>query len=704
MNPLDWVEKTFSEGFLGKLRDFLHEAPGKEFLRGVEDPGRDISLKEGEGVGTGIARFIKLYALDYPGQEIKQVAEMVGKAREGNLEGITSEDMARAALWGFLGPRQVGKKGLKPSGVKREALGPWEETGRMLEAATAGAEGEELRKVFAEVEATPTRVLARELEAAHGLPERTLLREGGTKAPWVWSMLNRTLEKPEFVAAKEMKGATFFNKLDKAGVSKAEQDWVLGKLKGQEKVSLDEVRRLAREEGMEVESKVLGKERSLLRPFTEPELLITEGLITEEEYFQMGGTRLPEDLETLFIKAARHERHFIGKPLPQGEGYRESLVTLKPKPGTGTFTKPEHYDPENVAVGMIADIRRTSEGKKTLHIHEGQPDWSQRARGGVFDPGKVELYDKASQRLLAKLQSLEKRYEDFILVPSRKKEALVRERKLDNIKARHDKVFAAQELAQSRLEAAREAPPPTPFTADKAMELGVKRMLWEAAEEGVEKVTWSTGKDVAERWNLRSVADKVTYNKELGELYTHNLQGGTVFDIAPQDLTKYVTKEQADKLLKDGIIEGKDLEVGKRWPYEIYDKKFGDWVRKATREVGEEMRPGGAAIAASDSSKLAKLQKELLISKKAVEYWQAFMKERKGQYSSSSMEKDAKEQLSLLKGAFQRTLDLYKKELELKKGHPVHSIDFPPSLIEKIKSKGFKMSKKIAQEALEGIA
>lgn len=489
----------------------------------------------------------------------------------------------------------------------------------------------------------------------------TLLREGGTKVPWAYSLLGKTLEKPEFLAAKEMKGSTLINKLKKAGVSDAELEWtgIKGQLEkaGSSPVDMEMVRKTVKEEGIKVEAKV-AKKGDL-------------GDLMDE---MAGGE---EGLNP------RHQQHFVGKPLPKGEGYRESLLILEPKAGTGTFQKPDHYDPDNVAVGMIADLRKTSEGSSALHIHEGQSDWAQRARGGTYDPEKAAFYNKA-------LEKMEGLYEKILQKPFRKSlEGKSGEMGLIAARGIHSKIERGAKLLESRSMALEGSPPPLPFTTDKAMELGVKRMLWEAAEEGVDKVTWSTGKDVAERWSLRQVADELNYNAGTGELKVFTPEGGLHrIPVKKEDLGQYVDKEVVSVLLEKGGISREEianLEIGKRWPYEVYDKKFQGWMKKAVNEVGGEAKIGEAKIAEHELT----------------ESWRQELLRRKSKYQQ--MLEDPKNAVS--PSMLKEELRVIEKQLApFEEGHPVHSLDLPESLRLRIKSKGFKLGKRIATQALEGIA
>jgi len=413
----------------------------------------------------------------------------------------------------------------------------------------------------------------------------TILREGGSKAPWVWSLLDRTLQKPEFLAAKEMKGTTLLNKLKKAGVSDTELEWtgLSAKLSeaGNKPIGLAEMRNMVKEKGIKTE-------------------VATSGSFTSPQIFE-----------------PRHESMFVNRPLPKGERYRESLITLKHegKP----LQLPEHYDPENVVVGMLADIRKTSEGSKAFHLQEGQSDWARKLRESP------------------------------------------------------------------------ESTPAMPFKGDKALELGLKRMLWEASEEGAEKLTWTRGKDIAERWSLTTRADHLVYDKELGSLQIFTPRGDVQrLAMGKEELGRYVDPEVAKVLLEKGEIfadEIKKLEVGKRWPYEIYDKKIPAMLRKLTREVGEEVVP--------------KLEGAAIPKKVVTDSWREELLKRKAAYEKYAKEAPTEQQ----RQTYQNEVDWANRQFELMKERtPVHSLDLPESLRQKIQTKGFKISRKIALQALEGIA
>jgi len=926
-SALSWIESKFSEGFLGKMSAFLREEPGKEFLKGPEDPSRDLSLKEDEGVATGIARLVKLYAMDYPAEELKHVSGLVEKAKEGKFEEMPVLDVTRAALWGFLGGggegvanlglaayekefgrvavegiRAMRAKGIAPSKIKKVATemlefkrgikelhpdtfsavdvvgydpavasqalrtthnilpergvttthlinpektfrpkgvtheaghamgskvrfegldiglgakekaifakqqelrdpllrryqaerraggpseleggfalhdlspaelhaeaiagkieaaypdklsmkeafkqtleatyekgkaamlrkGEWPEGVRLLEGAPEAALGATLMarigKIRPEIKlkfdgvqegfgsipekmqftpyagplkgrtftvpkgSSPEDVLSHMEKMKPSTKGGTTLREGGSKAPWVWSLLERSVGgKGVFGEAKEMKGLTALNKLKKAGVSDAELEWT-GLRKtlteaGEKPVDLDMLRGQVWENRIKTD-------------------VVTSKRITGEELAAIPwGETLPE--------GPRHESMFVNRPLPKAEsGYRESLVTLKHE--GKTMELPEHYDADNVVVGMLADIRKTSEGSKALHLQEGQSDWARRGRSIGFEkPELIKAAQAEKEAVFQKLKDVGKEIDILTEQMGRAPEPGLR-RKRAMLMIEESKLRMAQSESLGSLHVAETGVPNMPFKGDKALELGLKRMLWEASSEGAEKLTWTRGKDIADRWSLRQVADKLRYDPEASNLIAE--KAGTRFwqeFVKPEKLGSYVGEDVAKTLLEKGQAIGPELEVGKRWPYEIYDKKIPAMLKKLTREVGEEGVPRleGARIPKMSleaySKRIQELQQGVLSGERHVAQWKTIMDSKKERYEKLGVSAPVFQELKFRENALEMAKERLQKELKAAPEHPVHSLDLPESLRLKIQSKGFKISRKVALQALEGIA
>ena len=130
-------------------------------------------------------------------------------------------------------------------------------------------------------------------------------------------------------------------------------------------------------------------------------------------------------------------------------------------------------------------------------------------------------------------------------------------------------------------------------------ELALRRMLRYAAENGYDKIAWTTGEQQAERYDLSKRISKVEYNPSEQALNAYGLNGDreiTQRGVTPEKLADYIGKDAAEKLLKQPLaprspggndqvhtLEGVDLKVGGSGMKGFYDKIIPDYLRTTTR-------------------------------------------------------------------------------------------------------------------------
>lgn len=137
--------------------------------------------------------------------------------------------------------------------------------------------------------------------------------------------------------------------------------------------------------------------------------------------------------------------------------------------------------------------------------------------------------------------------------------------------------------------------------------LAFKRMLRYAAENGYDKVAWTTGEQQAKRYNLAKRVSKVAYSTD-GFFEAYDKNGLTIISraMAKDELPNYIGKDLAENLLsspvkneqhtvelsEDKIIGGEGMKgfYDRLLPNEInkYIKKWGAKVDKTQMEFGDE--------------------------------------------------------------------------------------------------------------------
>jgi hypothetical protein len=135
-------------------------------------------------------------------------------------------------------------------------------------------------------------------------------------------------------------------------------------------------------------------------------------------------------------------------------------------------------------------------------------------------------------------------------------------------------------------------------------EFVLKNLLRKAAEEGYDGITWVTGQQTADRYDLSKQVDEVAWQPKEKELYVVKKNEGTYTKIADNvsetDLERYVGKDVAQKLIESEplatnktwkTVKGDNLKIGAEWAKTLYDKVIPNFLNKYAKKwnakVGE---------------------------------------------------------------------------------------------------------------------
>ena len=244
-------------------------------------------------------------------------------------------------------------------------------------------------------------------------------------------------------------GDAYLAYLKNKGVNEREMFWLgLDKLKGKKGVTKEMLKALA----------------------NEPDLNLGEEVNSDSQ--PPGNV---EDLPGALRAWNRRQPKFQRYTLPGGENYRELLLKMD----IGTTNAPEHgyrsshWDTPNVLLHARFNERTDAAGNKVLHIEEIQSDLHQagRERGYTGDPIDAKGWT-------AKL--VDERPDLYAVYDSAGDHAR-------NVRA------SSPEQAISMLAEARENRVPAAPFAKTWEEVGFRRMIRQAAEQGITRVTWTTG-------------------------------------------------------------------------------------------------------------------------------------------------------------------------------------------------------------------
>ena len=224
-----------------------------------------------------------------------------------------------------------------------------------------------------------------------------------------------------------------------------------------------------------------------------------------------------------------HETYTI----PGGENYREIL--LKHGGEEGFKGVPVHFKGEpNVLTSLMVKDREDAEGDKVLHLDELQSDWAQKGRQTGFDEpqDQREIYT--------------------IRYPDGSTEYGVRG--LAEARRAAEEGGGEYELSMTKPAKGIDRAPYVTKTEDW-VDLGLKKALQEAAEGGHDKLAWSPGKIIADRYDLAKHVGAIQHEKN--DDGTHNIvvyakNGETLLDrddMEPQEIADYLGKGIAERIV-----------------------------------------------------------------------------------------------------------------------------------------------------------
>jgi hypothetical protein len=246
-----------------------------------------------------------------------------------------------------------------------------------------------------------------------------------------------------------------------------------------------------------------------------------------------------------------------------------------------------HFDEPNILAHVRFNDRMDAAGKKNLFIEEVQSDWHEK--------GRKEGYAKDTKGWTAESLS--------------KPDAGFNHWQIKDASG-NDVTKIVGGTKEDAIRKAAEGIPDAPFKTTWH-ELALKRMLRYAAENGYDRLSWTTGEQQNARYDLSKQISKITLEPSLsggGKEYlaAYDLGGKRVLDktVAREELPGIIGKDAAEKLLAQpekqvqtglGVsgktvpqreLSGIDLKVGGSGMKGFYDKIIPDFLNKYAKKWG----------------------------------------------------------------------------------------------------------------------
>ena len=307
-----------------------------------------------------------------------------------------------------------------------------------------------------------------------------------------------------------------------------------------------------------------------------------------------------EELETL----QRRQNNEIDFPQKDADRIKELMQKGRDSYDNKDQYSSSHFDEKNILAHIRMNERTDAEGNRVLFIEELQSDWAQEGRKKGFKNSSLE--DKVSE-LKDEAYALEQEQNKYS--ESRKigngntpldwELVITNQEKYDElgekVKSKLSEAYALEKIIGET--------PDMPFKkTDQWLNLAMRRVMRYAAENGFDKIAWTTGEQQAERYDLAKQVESITVDQNengnydilavpKGELENKEIAS----NIPINKVEDYVGKEIAKKVKEEdgGQFSGDDLSVGGEGMKSFYNSI----VPKAANKLG---KPFGAKVEVSE--------------------------------------------------------------------------------------------------------
>jgi hypothetical protein len=264
----------------------------------------------------------------------------------------------------------------------------------------------------------------------------------------------------------------------------------------------------------------------------------------------------------------------------------------KSAPESESFTS-SHFDEPNVLAHVRFNERTDAEGKRVLFLEELQSDWAQKGRKeGFAEPTKVERVESYPWSGIAQ-QDLGVKAGDPAWI-------------VTNAQGRKIGTFLSEEKAKeaaNEYESQHNGVPSAPFVGktEAWTALALKRMIRYAAENGFDRVAWTTGEQQAARYDLSKQIDSLVYANEGGGTYSlvamrdgrevvkrDALTESQLEDVVGKEIAKKIAEGEGKNIPggPEKELTGMDLKVGGEGMKGYYDKIVPSVANDVLKKLG----------------------------------------------------------------------------------------------------------------------
>jgi 2'-5' RNA ligase len=267
--------------------------------------------------------------------------------------------------------------------------------------------------------------------------------------------------------------------------------------------------------------------------------------------------------------------------------------------------KSSHWDEPNVFAHLRANDR-VVDGKRYLHIEEIQSDWAISGRKQGY---RNENIDKVIRDKEAEISKYEKMGSEIAKKYDDKRQKKYANRSYDffeylaEIEPQYKENQTKWVQLKNELESFKQQTGSTPNFPFKNNwhEFVLKRALRMAAEEGYDGISWTTGEQQAERYDLSKQVDDIKWKYKDGK-YSFNanpitdapniIRDNLSIDELESNIGKEAVKHiqiEIEKGNNSGTLEGESLKVGATWAKNLYDRTIPNFLNTYAKKWGAKV-------------------------------------------------------------------------------------------------------------------
>lgn len=293
----------------------------------------------------------------------------------------------------------------------------------------------------------------------------------------------------------------------------------------------------------------------------------------------------------------------------------------------GDMYKSGHWEPNDILGHTRTQNFVDTDGNKVLHADELQSDWHQQGREWGYQAPPITQLPKGMQ-LIGEDGDYQLYNGDEYKGTSRPDES--KESFINRVLNTNNNSNAV---------------PDAPFKKTWH-ELLLKRLLGQATDQDADKLTWSTGQQQADRYDLSKQLDRINYTPD-NMLSAWDKNDNMIMheQVPPEKLNDYIGKEGSSKLIQqtpddngNRILENADLKVGGEGMKGFYDKMIPDYLRKLGKPYGAEV--GESNLIQQPGKVIDSKTGEVLSEPNNADEAKQFMNQYQGKFPYASLEYD----------------------------------------------------------------